>query len=482
MAAGRIAARVSALWIFAAFSVTAAMGGDCASAETKAQSCMRCHGQHGHHVTFENKETIEAYVDEEKFQTSVHRSLTCSQCHPEFSDDRHPQRSFRSKAQFQTKASLVCRRCHQDSQLGRSSIHAALLKEEGDGRPAVCTHCHGSHAIVRVARQGRLLSEEAYCLKCHGRPVTFSFANGERRSKAIDFSALEASVHDKLACSDCHYGFSPEEHPQRHFRTSRDYTLAASDSCRRCHFDKYTKTMESIHYAMLSAGNLKAPVCIDCHGAHSITRIGHARALSAKRCQKCHSDIYDIYAKSVHGSALFNENNKDVPVCVDCHTAHTIVDPRTTNYREKIPDLCSNCHANKEIMGKYGLSTDVLKTYLADFHGVTLSFYRIQKDEGALPLKPMAVCTDCHGTHNISSTVGPDANIVKANLVRKCQRCHAKADENFPDTWLSHYEPSMTRSPLVFFVSLLYRFLLPVMAAGLVLQVLLHIWRYVVDR
>lgn len=468
--------------LYAALLVSAVSGADKAPLSDEAGACLSCHAQRGLTVTFQNSESIEAYVDIAKFKVSVHHALTCSQCHTDFSAAQHPRKNFRSKAQFQTKASLACRRCHDDRQLRQSSIHVALLSAEKSGKPTVCVNCHGSHAILRVAREGRLLSEEAYCLKCHGHAVPLTFKNGETFSAVVDLSTLEASVHDRLACSDCHYGFSSEEHPQRNFRSKRDYTLAASESCRRCHFDKYTKTMESIHYAMLSAGNMSAPVCIDCHGSHAISHIARERALSAKRCQKCHNDIYDIYAKSVHGKALFNENNKDVPVCVDCHTAHTIEDPRTTNYREKIPDMCSNCHANKEIVGKYGLSTDVLKTYLADFHGVTLGFYRIQKEGRSRPEKPTAVCTDCHGTHNISSTIGANATVVKANLAKKCQRCHAKANDNFPDAWLSHYEPSMTRSPLVFIVSLLYKILIPVMVVGLVLQVLLHIWRYVVDR
>jgi predicted CXXCH cytochrome family protein len=240
--------------------------------------------------------------------------------------------------------------------------------------------------------------------------------------------------------------------------------------------------MESIHYTMLSQGNLAAPVCIDCHGSHGISHIHKSRALIAKRCQQCHAKIYDIYAKSIHGNALFNENNQDVPVCADCHTAHTIEDPRTLNYRERVPDLCSSCHANKAVVGKYGLSTAVVDTYLSDFHGITLKFYKLQKGVLNKPAKPMAVCTDCHGTHNISSTVGPDSTIVKANLVKRCQKCHAEAPKNFPDSWLSHYEPTLTRAPLVFFITLAYKIFIPVLVAGLVLQILLHIWRYVVNR
>jgi predicted CXXCH cytochrome family protein len=319
-------------------------------------------------------------------------------------------------------------------------------------------------------------------MKCHGHFLKMTFRDGETLSAMVNISVLRASVHNKLSCSDCHYGFSPKEHPKRNFGTRRDYTLALSEICRRCHFDKYTRTLESIHYTMLSQGNLAAPVCIDCHGAHGIVHIGTERALIARQCQRCHPAIYDIYAKSVHGEALFNANNHDVPVCTDCHIAHSMENPRTVDYRDRIPVMCSNCHGNKAIIGKYGLSTDVVKNYLSDFHGVTVKFYRMEKEMLNKPEKPMAVCTDCHGTHNINSTALPDATIVKANLVKQCRKCHPGAPPNFSDSWLLHYEPSITRTPLVFFITLAYKIFIPLLVAGLILQIMLHIWRYVVNR
>ena len=94
-------------------------------------------------------------------------------------------------------------------------------------------------------------------------------------------------------------------------------------------------------------------------GLHRLPRLSRhlrASARSAPPAQSAASGAtpkeYDIYAKSVHGNALFNEHNQDVPVCVDCHTAHTIEDPFSLDYRERIPEMCSNCHARKEIVGQ----------------------------------------------------------------------------------------------------------------------------------
>lgn len=448
----------------------------------EATACLKCHAKKGILKKFQNSETVSAYVDAGQFKSCVHNFLTCSNCHTEFSADKHPARRFRSLKQYQIMVSRACRNCHPDDKIRQKPIHASLLRGEKEGLSNICTECHGAHTVTPVAGGITFVNEENYCLSCHGYSLNMSFRNKETISLTVDRVVLETSVHNKLSCSDCHYGFSSEEHPQRNFRTKREYSLASSESCRRCHFDKYTKTMESIHFSKSSQGNLKAPVCTDCHGSHSISHGSKDRAVTTKRCQQCHPEIYDIYARSVHGKALFDEHNQDVPICIDCHKAHDIGNPLTLEWHERIPEMCGNCHSNKAVMEKYGLSTEVLKTYLSDFHGVTLGFYKKQRESLYKPARPIAVCTDCHGTHNISSTRGTEAAILKVNLVKRCRQCHQNAPKDFPDAWLSHYEPNMKSAPLVFIVNLLYKIFIPFMVIGLFLQILLHIWRYAMDR
>jgi len=239
---------------------------------------------------------------------------------------------------------------------------------------------------------------------------------------------------------------------------------------------------ESIHYKFLSTGRLDVPNCTDCHGSHGINRATGNKLANARKCAACHKSIYVTYKKSVHGSALIGQGNSDVPVCIDCHTSHDIKDPLSAIYHESIPAMCSGCHADKTIMDKYGLSTDVVKTYLSDFHGVTLSFYRNDDGQRHSPDRDIAECTDCHGTHDITGDFGPNAEAVKRNLMERCRACHEEAGEDFPDAWLSHYRPSMEHAPLVFIVEVAYRVLMPLMVIGLLLQVLLHIWRYFSSR
>ena len=447
----------------------------------ESSACLECHGQHGLTVTFQDNEKIDAFVDTDRFKASVHASLPCSSCHADFSKSNHPERSFRSRHQYSMKSSLVCRLCHTDEQIKKSPIHASLL-ESSETSP-VCSSCHAPHSITPLAHSRKFSTEKQYCLGCHKQHLSLKLKNGEKLSLKVDASSLENSVHSKLGCVDCHFGFSGNQHPKRNFADERNFSITHSDACRRCHFDKYTKTLESIHFTMLSQGNLKAPVCTDCHGTHGIERALADKSVGARRCGNCHRDIYTTYASSVHGSALLNEKNTDVPVCIDCHSAHTIEDARSVDYRDKVPEICGRCHANKEVMKRYGLNTGVVNSYLEDFHGITLKFYKQQKNTNkAEKRKSIATCTDCHGIHDITKATGTDARIVKAKLAKRCEKCHAGAGTEFPDAWLSHYEPSLANAPMVFAINLVYKYFIPFMLVGLILQIILHIWRYAVNR
>ncbi|RJP20599.1 MAG: hypothetical protein C4529_09010 [Deltaproteobacteria bacterium] len=482
-----IKGKVLALCLAAALLAIGASTGAAREVEfsSQAKKCLKCHAKEGIRAAYPDGETVSARVSPPAFRTSVHGILDCTGCHPACRAVDPSRRPVPSRSRLREQASSACRSCHSAGQLRAKPIHENLLAREGEGGVPVCSDCHEAHTMTAVSGGKVYSGEKQYCMSCHRYDMEMMCRNKEKIPLKVSLSDLESFAHDKLRCSDCHYGFSQEEHPKRNFRSRRDYTVASSESCRRCHFDKYTKTLDSVHYAILSQGNLHAPVCNDCHGSHAIARVSHGikgRVLTTQKCRKCHDGVYEIYAKSVHGKALLSEHNQDVPICIDCHTAHDIQNPLTLEYHERIPQMCGNCHANPAIVSKYGLSTDVLKTYLADFHGVTLGFYKKQREKLYKPARPIAVCTDCHGTHSIAGTESSNPPTVKANLVKRCQKCHHDANEKFPNAWLFHYKPSPTRFPLVFMVNTAYWVFLPVMVVGLVLQILLHIWRYAVNR
>ncbi len=428
--------------------------------------CLGCHAEKGMTTTFRNGETLSLYVNDKELAGSVHKNLPCSVCHSGFSPDQHPKRQYKSKRNFTVVKAEACKQCHTF----KKGIHVQMLGGLKDG---VCVDCHGGHSVQSMKE-----TSGDGCTGCHRYPVTMTFKDGTKHRLEVDENGLKASVHKKLRCADCHFGFSAKEHPERVFKDRRNFRIVAAETCRRCHFDKYTKTLEGIHFNLLLSGNLKAPVCIDCHGSHTISSGRHEKVRSAQRCEACHGEIYRTYSTSVHGKALISSHNQDVPVCSDCHRAHDLSDPHVADFRNNIPQMCSNCHANEDLMKRYGLSTAVLRSYLEDFHGVTITYYKKQKNS----VRHIAVCTDCHGIHDITRTKGPDASVVKANLVKRCRKCHADAADNFPESWISHYEPDFKRAPLVYAVNLIYSVFIPFMIVGLVLQIILHIWRYAVNR
>jgi len=320
----------------------------------------------------------------------------------------------------------------------------------------------------------------ASCLRCHLRPeIAMTFPNGDALSLTFDEQAYRNSVHgDKLNCLDCHERNRRYPHPLPEVSGRREYSQAQYELCKRCHFKNYTLTLDSVHFEALSKGFAYAPLCTDCHTAHAATPIRESRTQIAQACSKCHEGIYEEYSSSIHGSAL-REENPDVPVCTTCHGVHNIPSATTASFRLDSLNLCAGCHADKELMDKYGISSNVLKTYLDDFHGKTVGFYQ---KEGTDIWPDQPVCSDCHGVHDIKAVDDPESRVIKENLLTTCRKCHPDATTNFPSAWLSHYEPSLDKATLVYLVKTYYRFLIPFMVGGLVLYIMVDLWRLARNR
>jgi predicted CXXCH cytochrome family protein len=318
------------------------------------------------------------------------------------------------------------------------------------------------------------------CLACHADPVELTLADGRTHTLRIDHAALEKSVHaGKATCADCHPQSREVPHPERQFTSARQLSVAASEGCRQCHFTDYRRTLDSVHADAVARGDRMAPVCVDCHGGHDVQSPNVPRTRVADTCAKCHAGVAQTYAASVHGQDVAR-NIVDVPTCTDCHQTHDIAGPRQAGWRSSTPQICGRCHGDESRMEKYGLSTRVLTTYVADFHGKTASLRRATG--GTRPEPFVAVCSDCHGTHDVGRADAAASPVLKANLAKTCRQCHEGASAQFPDSWLSHYEPSLSHAPAVYAVRLGYRFLIPFVIGGLVLQILLHLWRVAVNR
>lgn len=331
--------------------------------------------------------------------------------------------------------------------------------------------------VIRYPGDGQPSTE--YCLSCHANPyLQMTLPSGESISVTFDEEAYAASVHGQhgtagYLCIRCHVGMNEYPHPPVAAETARDLTIEMSTSCSRCHTDIYDETADGAHFALLANGNHDAAVCSDCHTGHAVQQLRdpvtraalpEAGLIGVEMCADCHAEISARYAQSVHGAALL-EGNPDVPTCSDCHGVHSVQGP-TTNTAFKLfsPDICATCHADQDLMAKYGINTDVFNTYVADFHGTTVSIFQ-HTAAGQDFNSP--VCIDCHGVHDMVAVSAENSPLLKDNLVGICQRCHPGATTNFPDSWLSHYTPSLERTPLTTIATVAYAILIPAVIGGL---------------
>jgi len=481
------------------------------------QACRLCHQDSTREIEFPSGETLPVMIDAVELDNSAHgahagAALLCTDCHApaEYQFPHEPVAEEDLRA-FNVAQAATCERCHQQPHL---TGHPGPETEN----PVVCTDCHGSHDVetVEQVRTGAVAAKCAdchassgvgitdqhiltdivrkglfadrvdgdYCLSCHSQEgLTLIFANGDELSLTIDGDALHDSVHgadnswQALDCVDCHDRYKFPHEPVE-ATSLREYNLERYTNCAKCHEGHYEDTLDSVHGAALVDGNLEAAVCTDCHGAHDTPTPGKPRERISQTCRQCHSTIYDAYAGSIHGESLLSDGNPDVPVCIDCHGVHDINDPTTALARLRSPELCAQCHADDELMTRYDISTNVFDSYVADFHGESVTLFD-HDDPNASSDK--AVCFDCHGVHDIRPVDDPE-NGIKVNLLETCRQCHPDATENFPDAWTSHYEPSLEHNPLVYLVDSFYQVVIPVTLIGLGFLILTDIYRRVRKR
>ena len=390
-----------------------------------------------------------------------------------------------------------CLTCHREGGAKKEGGAKPVPESHAGRGSATCLGCHPSASAAPAAPpdqaptpaapaaaplppQAPRSQGNAVCLTCHNQDMPLRLEDGDKLSLFVDQDVYDNSVHGgKLGCTDCHTSITQYPHPKAKTNSRRDYVIAQYDTCKRCHFANYTKTLDSVHYQMLSTGEKNAPVCTDCHTAHAVHSSHEPRTKISSACGQCHATVYADYARSVHGGALINGGNEDVPVCTSCHGVHNIQSATSTSFHLNSIELCAKCHGDKKLMDKYGISANVLQTYLDDFHGRTVNFIR-QESRTVWSDKP--VCTDCHGVHDIKKTEDPNSPTIRANLLGTCQKCHPSANENFSAAWLSHYEPSLQKASIVYLVKAYYWLLIPAMVGGLGLHILLDLWRLARNR
>jgi hypothetical protein len=120
--------------------------------------------------------------------------------------------------------------------------------------------------------------------------------------------------------------------------------------------------------------------------------------------------------------------DKPLPVCSDCHTAHSIRRADLDQFRLEIMNTCGRCHAA------------IAETYFDTYHGKV----------SRLGYAKTAKCYDCHGAHDIRRASDPQSRLSAANRVATCRQCHANANANFAGylAHATHYD--RRKYPVVF--------------------------------
>ena len=144
------------------------------------------------------------------------------------------------------------------------------------------------------------------------------------------------------------------------------YPLNIPKTCGGCHGNEamakkyglpnvYAAYIDSIHgFALGKEGLLVAANCTSCHGSHKILNHKDPQSSTFRTnipatCGSCHVGINEQYQKGVHGKAVA-AGNKSAPVCTDCHTAHGIIEPTSSDFRMQSTPICGSCHTTNSAL------------------------------------------------------------------------------------------------------------------------------------
>ena len=185
-----------------------------------------------------------------------------------------------------------------------------------------------------------------------------------------------------------------------------------NDTCISCHSIDQKKFDSSAH------GSLN---CTDCHTA--IKEVPHQKNVAKVDCSICHDQETKAWLNSDHAKDMVKASSISAS-CSACHgSPHAIVgadDPASPVNRKNIPVTCSNCHQKEQSILGFLARAD--KTYLDSVHG--LSFQKGTDTKAA-------VCSDCHGAHDINKADNRASKLYWANIPQTCGQCHKKEYEEY---------------------------------------------------
>lgn len=141
--------------------------------------------------------------------------------------------------------------------------------------------------------------------------------------------------------------------------------------------------------------------------------------LEAEECGVCHPESRVAFSTSIH--AL------EQVTCTSCHGGDANTQDverahrgsfRSLRDRLSTPAMCANCHSDLERMSAYNLPVDQYAIYQTSQHGRAIA----GGDARA------AVCTDCHGVHEIYASADPRSSVSARRLSATCGSCHSNEE------------------------------------------------------
>jgi cytochrome b subunit of formate dehydrogenase len=317
--------------------------------EISNAECMRCHARDDIKTLRDGKE-VSLHVDTLAMGGSIHRKISCAQCHTGASP--HLTRPCSTLPER-----VDCAICHSGVVETYATSTHGQLAGRGDPQAPKCTDCHGDHTIRgHLDPQSRTFPTKvpALCSECH---VARGVA-AMRRTQRGDSNSAESyvnSVHGKgllesglvvtAMCTDCHTA---------HHELPKDNPLSSVNranipkTCAKCHDGIYEKFTASVHSPTVSKTDKPLPICSDCHQSHTITRTdteGFKLKIMAE-CGQCHQDVMATYFDTYHGK-VSKLGYTAAAKCYDCHGSHDILpptDPKSHLSRGNIVTTCGKCH------------------------------------------------------------------------------------------------------------------------------------------
>ena len=217
-------------------------------------------------------------------------------------------------------------------------------------------------------------------------------------------------------------------------RTGAPPAPIANADCLACHGDKDFATTSPggqpkslfvdlrLFTASIHGGNR----CTSCHS--DIIQVPHPDGFHPKpvSCSQCHRVETGIYLMSDHGLAV-HKGVAEAASCKDCHGAtHSLLnsrDPASPVYRGNLTKTCARCHANTVEMQKFHLRQDnPIGSYEKSVHGIAL----LEKHE-----LNAAVCTDCHGSHDLHKSTNPNSKLYWQHVPATCGKCHENVERTY---------------------------------------------------